>query len=105
MTRDPLDRLLDQWQVGQPSADLASRIVAKSREVEQITARRGFGSWLVAVIAGGAGPRLTPQLAGLGLALLVGFWYGAGGVNGSVAQDYDASPLILGPNLEAEWQG
>ena len=35
MTRDPVDHLLDQWQVGQPSSDLANRIVARSREVEQ----------------------------------------------------------------------
>lgn len=102
MTRDPVDHLLDQWQVGQPSSDLANRIVARSREVEQQGRRAGWLAGLAALFGGGAGLRLAPQLAGLGLALMIGFWYGAGA---STAQEIDASPLILGPTYESEWLG
>ena len=100
--RDPVDHLLDQWQVGQPSADLASRIVAQSRAVEQLNQNAGWRARLAALFGGGAGLRLAPQLAGLGLALFIGFWYGAGV---STAQEIDASPLILGPTYESEWLG
>lgn len=103
MSQDPLDRLLDEWKVDAPSPDLASRIVARSREVPQLEPRRSWGARLAALLGGGGmGPRLAPQLAGLGLALMIGFWYGAGD---STAQEIDASQLILGPNLEAEWLG
>ena len=99
--QDPLDRLLDQWQVGPPSPDLANRIVAKSREVAQLEEQRGWAARLAALLgAGGMGARLAPQLVGLSLALLVGFWYGA---DSSTAQEFDASPLILGQNLDTEW--
>ena len=100
--RDPIDDLLDQWRVGEPSPDLASQIVARSRAVEQLDQKPGWRARLAALLGVGAGLRLVPQLAGLGLALLIGFWYGAGA---STAQEFDASPLILGPTYESEWLG
>ncbi|WP_119422260.1 hypothetical protein [Desertibaculum subflavum] len=110
MTRDPLDRLLDEWKLGEPSPDLAHRIVARSREVEQLGTRTGWRARLAGLFGGGLfgdgmGGRLAPQMAAVGLALMIGFWYGAGGVASSTAQEIDASPLILGPNYETEWLG
>lgn len=105
MTRDPLDRLLDEWKVGPPSPDLAGRIVAKSREVEQVGTRSGWQARLASLFGGGVGGRLAPQLVAVGVALVIGFWYGAGGVASSTMQEFDASPLILGPNYETEWLG
>ena len=105
MSRDPVDRLLDQWQVGPPSADLADRIVTRSREVAQLEERRSWRARLVALLGSGDGLRLAPQLAGIGLALLIGFWYGSGGIASSTAQEIDASQLILGPTFETEWLG
>lgn len=105
MTRDPLDRLLDEWKVGGPSPDLASRIVARSRDVAQLGAAPGWRARLAGLFGGSAGGRLAPQMAAVGLALMIGFWYGAGGVASSTAQEIDASPLILGPNYETEWLG
>lgn len=103
--QDPLDRLLDEWQVGPPSSDLANRIVTRSREVAQLGTPPGWRARLGSLFGGSVGGRLAPQLAAVGLALVIGFWYGAGGVASSTAQEIDASPLILGPNYETEWLG
>lgn len=106
MKRDPLDRQLDEWKVGEPSPDLAGRIVTKSREVEQIGRRTGWRMRLAGMFGGaGVGGRLAPQLAAIGVAVVIGFWYGAGGVASLTAHEIDASPLILGPNYETEWLG
>lgn len=103
MSRDPLDDLLDNWRVEPPSPGLAERIVARSRAVEQIDVRAGWYRRLAALFGGGWS--VGPQVAGIAVALLIGFWYGAGGVASSTAQEIDAGQLMLGPNLESEWLG
>ncbi len=98
-----IDAALDTWQLAEPGADLAARIVERSRDLPQAgNTRSAVSSFLHRLF----GTPLAPQLAGLAAALVIGFGIGIAGLGPSTeaqAQDLDLDTLILGPSADLEW--
>lgn len=98
-----VDAALEAWSVSETTPDLAARIVEQSRGIAQAGNRR---SLVTSFLHSLFGPSMMPQLAGLAVALVIGFGIGFAGLGQSTeaqAQDLDVDTLILGPSADLEW--